>query len=78
MAANKQQQQQQQQQLSMAASALAMRGVRLFLSAGRAAAEKRVPASAPPKARRPKPVVVGARPPQKVFDSLFKTCKFNK
>ncbi|XP_028170001.1 EF-hand calcium-binding domain-containing protein 1-like [Ostrinia furnacalis] len=67
-------------QLSMAASAIALRGVRLFLSAGRNAMERRAqPAAEPAKHRpKPKPVVPGARPPQKVFDMLARTSKFNK
>lgn len=68
-------------QLSMAASAIALRGVRLFLTAGRAAAERSrtAPAQPVPKPKpKPKPPVLGARPPQKVFDLLFKTTRFNK
>ncbi|KOB67198.1 Ef hand protein [Operophtera brumata] len=68
-------------QLSMAASAIALRGVRLFLTAGRAAAERSrvAPAQPAPKPKpKPKPPVLGARPPQKVFDLLLKTTRFNK
>ncbi|XP_073958428.1 calaxin isoform X1 [Choristoneura fumiferana] len=62
--------------LSMAASCIALRGVRIFLNASKAAAARRV--SPPVQRRRPKPVVPGAKPPQKVFDALVKTTKFNK
>ncbi|KAM3967862.1 calaxin [Aphomia sociella] len=68
-----------QQQLSMAASAIALRGVSLFLSAGRAAAERRAVATIVPlRAKRTKPVVPGARPSQKDYEMLLRTTRFNK
>ncbi|XP_061709323.1 calaxin isoform X2 [Cydia pomonella] len=64
-------------QISMAASCIALRGVKIFLNAGRAAAARK--ASSPPVVKRkPKPPVPGARPPQKVFDALLKSTKLNK
>ncbi|XP_072937648.1 calaxin [Epargyreus clarus] len=67
-----------QHQISMAASAIALRGVRLFLSVGRAAAEKR--AAPPPRPRRPKTKLVlpANKLQQKVVDMLLKNTKFNK
>ncbi|KAF9797159.1 hypothetical protein SFRURICE_018629 [Spodoptera frugiperda] len=68
-------------QISMAASAIALRGVRLFLSAGRHAADRpqnQAAAPAPrPKPKGKKPVVSG-KPPQKVFEMLIKTTRFSK
>lgn len=70
-------------QISMVASAIALRSVRIFLTAGRAAAERSRPtaaaAQAAPKPKpKPKPPVIGARPPQKVFDMLFRSTRFNR
>ncbi|KAJ0182275.1 hypothetical protein K1T71_001644 [Dendrolimus kikuchii] len=68
-------------QLSMAASAIALRGAHMFLTAGKAAAERRLPPPPQPAVKprpKPKPIVFGSRPSQKVFEMLFKTTKFNK
>ncbi|XP_049883235.1 calaxin [Pectinophora gossypiella] len=65
-------------QISMAASAIALRGVRLFLSASRAAAARR---PAPPPVAKPprkKPVLPANKLPQKTLEQLLKTSKFNK
>ncbi|XP_075985074.1 calaxin [Anticarsia gemmatalis] len=68
-------------QISVAATAIALRGVRLFLTAGKAAADRPVAAPSQPATRnkrKQKQVVAGGKPPQKVFDMLLKTSKFNK
>lgn len=68
-------------QISVAATAIALRGVRIFLTAGKAAADRPLPPPPQPAARakpKKKQVVVGNKPPQKVFDMLAKTYKFNK
>ncbi|XP_046963671.1 EF-hand calcium-binding domain-containing protein 1 [Vanessa cardui] len=62
-------------QISMAASAIAMRGIRIFLSAGKAAAERR---ASPPRARRPKTVVPGNKLQFNVAEMLLKETKFDK
>ncbi|XP_060804454.1 calaxin [Amyelois transitella] len=66
------------QALSISATTMALKGVRIFLNAGRAAAERRVHIAPVSKEKRPKSVVPGSRPPQKVFDSLVKSTRFNK
>ena len=63
------------QQISMAASAIAMRGVRLFLSAGKAAAQRR---TSPPRPRQVKTVVPINKLQQSVIEVLLKATKFNK
>lgn len=65
-------------QISMAASAIALRGVRLFLSVGRAAAEKRAAAPARPRRPKVKPVLPVNKLQQKTVDMLLKNTKFNK
>ncbi|KPI95141.1 EF-hand calcium-binding domain-containing protein 1 [Papilio xuthus] len=73
--------QQPKQQLSMAASAIALRGVQLFLTAGRAAADRRAPPPAPPAPRRKprlKPVLPTHKLQQKTLEILLKTTKFTK
>lgn len=63
----------------MAASAIAMRGVRLFLSASKAAAERKTEAPPVPKPRpKPKIVVPTNKLSQKQLDTLLKITKFNK
>ncbi|KPJ11977.1 EF-hand calcium-binding domain-containing protein 1 [Papilio machaon] len=65
----------------MAASAIALRGVQLFLTAGRAAAERRAPPPAPPAPRRKprlKPVLPTHKLQQKTLELLLKTTKFTK
>lgn len=63
------------QQISMAASAIALRGVRLFLSAGKAAAQRR---ASPPRSRRVKTVTPVNKLQQCVIEVLLKATKFNK
>lgn len=68
-------------QISVAATAIALRGVRLFLTAGKNAAEKSVPDAAQPAPRpkkKPKQPVVGNKLSPKVIEQLLKTTKFNK
>ncbi|XP_047520662.1 EF-hand calcium-binding domain-containing protein 1 isoform X1 [Pieris napi] len=65
-----------QKQISMAASAIALRGVRLFLSASKAAVERKSP-PAPPK-RRTKTVVPINKIPQQALESLLRTTRFSK
>ncbi|CAB3241141.1 unnamed protein product [Arctia plantaginis] len=68
-------------QISVAATAIALRGVRLFLSAGKTAAERSLPAAAQPAPRvkrKPKQPVVGNKLSPKVIEQLLKTTKFNK
>ncbi|CAH2050865.1 unnamed protein product, partial [Iphiclides podalirius] len=77
MAANRKQH--PKQQLSMAASAIALRGVHLFLSAGRAAAERRAaPAPSPPRKPRLRPVVPTNKLQQRTVEQLLKNSKFSK
>ena len=68
-------------QISMAASAIALRGVRIFLTAGRHAAERTQAQGATP-VPRPKPkgkkTVVGHKLAQKVMEVLMKTTRFTK
>ncbi|XP_026738788.1 EF-hand calcium-binding domain-containing protein 1 [Trichoplusia ni] len=66
-------------QISMAASAIALRGVRLFLNAGKAAADRpQTQAAQPAKSKRKEKKAVGTKPPQKVFEMLLKSSRFNK
>ncbi|XP_045459813.1 EF-hand calcium-binding domain-containing protein 1 [Melitaea cinxia] len=62
-------------QISIAASAIAMRGVRMFLSAGKAAAERR---ASPKKTRPTKPVVSGNKLHSSVTEILLRKTKFDK
>lgn len=68
----------EEKQISMAASAIALRGVRLFLNAHRAAAERKAQQqqAQPPKPRR-KPVN-NKKLPQKTLDGLVKGSHFAK
>ncbi|CAK1540313.1 unnamed protein product [Leptosia nina] len=61
----------------MAASAIALRGVRLFLNAGKAAAERRSPPTIKTR-RRVKSVVPINKIPQPILDVLLKTTRFNR
>ncbi|KAL4703731.1 hypothetical protein ACJJTC_016738 [Scirpophaga incertulas] len=64
-----------EKKLSMAAGAIALRGVRLFISAGRSAAERRAQA----ETRRERTGAAhSARPPQKTFEALLKLTRFSK
>ncbi|XP_069364126.1 calaxin [Maniola hyperantus] len=67
--------QQQQPQISMAASAIAMRGIRLFLNAGRAAAEKR---TSPTRSRRTKAALPANKLPLSGIEALVKSTRFTK
>ncbi|XP_068626968.1 calaxin [Battus philenor] len=70
---------QPRQQLSMAASAIAMRGVQLFLTAGRAAQERKAATPAPvPRKPRLKPVLPTNKLQQKTLEQLLKNTKFTK
>lgn len=68
-----------EKQISIAASAIALRGVRLFLNRSKAAAEKRAPPPPVAKPRsKPKKVTPSTKLSQKTMDALLKICKFNK
>ncbi|XP_045490836.1 EF-hand calcium-binding domain-containing protein 1-like isoform X1 [Colias croceus] len=63
-----------QKQISMAASAIALKGVRMFLKAGRAAVDR----SASPIKRKTKPVVPVNKIPKASLDVLLRTTRFNR
>ncbi|CAH2218560.1 jg13567 [Pararge aegeria aegeria] len=65
----------QDPQVSMAASFIAMRGVRIFLNAGKGAAEKR---TSPTRSRRTKAAVPGNKLQLNVMEILLKNTRFAK
>lgn len=68
-----------EKQISMAATAIALRGVRLFLTRSKEAAEKRAPPPPVVKPKvKPKKVTPCNKLSQKSMDALLKICKFNK